>query len=410
MYSGSKTSREGAEETPANRPGPPRLLYSFPHVLDRPGIANTALNQVTSLARLGVPITLFCASVGNATLPSTVTVHETLSLKGNRIPHRAIGVQRAYSYHDWVVSKWLAKNATSIDLVHAWPRGCLRTLMTARTFGIPGLREAPNPHTASAFRENAAAAADAGTIVSKQDSHAALRGVLRRETAEFDAAKYILVPSDYCRNEFIGEGIAREKLLQHRYGCDIAIFDNPRPDSKEDKTFRAVFVGSGGPRKGLHVALAAWKQASLQDASLVVAGTLDSEYARSLHDYLQMDTVEHIGFVADVAGLMAQSDVLMLPSWTEGSALVTFEAQASGCVPLVSVASGALGLPGRDYLSHSVGDSDSLAQQLAELATNRGRLAELSQHCISQRDNLTWDQAAARLLDCYETAVATCRT
>ena len=39
---------------------------------------------------------------------------------------------------------------------------------------------------------------------------------------------------------------------------------------------------------------------------------------------------------------LARADVLLLPSLEEGSALVTYEAQVAGCVPLVSTAAGAL--------------------------------------------------------------------
>jgi hypothetical protein len=48
------------------------------------------------------------------------------------------------------------------------------------------------------------------------------------------------------------------------------------------------------------------------------------------------------GYLADVSGEMRNPDVLVLPSIEEDSALVTYDARASGCVLLVSDAAGAM--------------------------------------------------------------------
>jgi D-inositol-3-phosphate glycosyltransferase len=116
--------------------------------------------------------------------------------------------------------------------------------------------------------------------------------------------------------------------------------------------------------------------------------------------------VRTVGFIDDVPRFLLEADVLVLPSWTEGSALVTIEAQASGCVPLVSEASGALGRPGVDYLVHPVGAAEVLAAQLRQLAGDPARLAALSAHATSRREFHSWDAAAQSLLGCYRTAIA----
>jgi D-inositol-3-phosphate glycosyltransferase len=379
-----------------------RILYSFPHSLDRPGIALTARQQVLGLARLGVEVELFVTSAGSLRLPPGVRVHTTMSVRGVRLPHRAIGVQRAYDYHDAVVARWLARNGAGIDLVHAWPRGSLRTLRSARAAGIPALRESPNPHTASVIRQSERAAADAGVPLPPAHSHAANDAVLARERSEYAAASAVLVPSDYARDEFLAEGFPAATLLQHRYGCDLADFPcRVGPDAGADRAFRAVFVGRGDPTKGLHVALEAWRIADLPNAEFLIAGALQPDYAATLTDLLSLPSVTTLGFVTDVAALLRSADVLLLPTWTEGSALVTFEAAASGCVPLVSSAAGALGTHGADFLEHPVGDRSVLAAQLARLAADPGLLARLSAHASSRREFLSWDRAGEVLLERY---------
>lgn len=386
-----------------------RILYSFPHSLDRPGIALTARQQVLGLARLGVQVELFVTSVGALSMPRNVRVHTTLSRGVLRVPHRAIGVQRAYDYHDAVVAAWLSRHGAGIDLVHAWPRGCLRTLTAARTLGLAALRESPNPHTASVIRQSELAARDAGVPLPAAHSHAANAAVLAREVREYAAASAVLVPSDYARGEFLAEGFPERNLLQHRYGCDLASFPARVSPGSPARPFRAVFVGRGDPTKGLHVALEAWRGAALPDAELLIAGALQPDYATALAGLLAQPTVTALGFVTDVPGLLRSADVLLLPTWTEGSALVTLEAEASGCVPLVSTAAGPIGTRGVDYLEHPVGDRAALAGQLVRLSSDAVMLAGMSAHGTARREFLSWDRAGEALLERYGDAAALSR-
>lgn len=386
-------------------PGVPRVLYSFPHAIDRPGIAHTALQQVRGLAARGVEVTLFCTSVGSAVLPPSVEIHQTMVVGRRRVPHRAVGVQRAYAWHDRWVSRWLSRNSDRVDVVHTWPRGCLATLSACWRLGVPGLRESPNPHTASVQRESANAADDAGIALPPGHSHAPDEVVLAREWSEYGAAWRILVPSEYAYGQFVEEGTDPVRLLRHRYGCDLDRFparNLPRPDSRP---FTAVFLGRGDPTKGLHTALSAWQKAAIDGGVITVAGSIQPDYRRSLASRLDAPGVRSVGFVENPSALLREADVLLLPTWTEGSALVVFEAQASGCVPLVSVASGAFGQPGLDYLQHDVGDVATLTAQIIRLATSPEKLAALSARGTERRPELSWDAAATELAKCYAQAV-----
>jgi glycosyltransferase involved in cell wall biosynthesis len=380
------------------------VLYSFPYPLDRPGVAHTAVNQIRGLASLGVRVTVFCASRGRARLPASVEVHETLVVAGRRVPHRALGVQRACTLHDRIVARRIARHPDRPALVHAWPRGCLHTLRACTDAGVVGLRESPNPHTASVQGESLRAAEHAGVPLPPTHSHAPDPSVLRRERLEYEAASRILVPSEYAQAAFVAEGVSEAMLLRHRYGCDLDRFPPREAVRPADRPFTAAFVGRGDPTKGLHVALAAWHRAEV-DGVLLVAGSIEPRYDASLASQLRSPSVERLGFVGDVGALMRRADVLLLPTWTEGSALVTYEAQASGCVPLVSSASGALGEAGVDFLEHPVGDVEALAAHIRDLAGHPARLATLSARGTAQRGALSWTSAAQALVACYEDAL-----
>jgi D-inositol-3-phosphate glycosyltransferase len=103
---------------------------------------------------------------------------------------------------------------------------------------------------------------------------------------------------------------------------------------------------------------------------------------------------------------MRAADVLLLPSLNEGSALVTYEAQASGCVLLVSDATGAPAEHMVHGLVHPAGDETALAEHLRLLTTDRDLLARLRGDVIAGRDRLSWDAAAGGLADAYGAAIA----
>lgn len=387
----------------------PRILYSFPHPLGGPGINNTAWQQINAIAALGAEVTVYCTSLRQP-LPPNVSVVETLVVHRRRIPHRAIGLQRAYSYHDLRVALVLRANGGRFDVVHAWPRACLRTVAAARAAGVASLRELPNAHTAQTFRDAATAGQAVGVELPRGASHRFDRRRLQMEEAEFAASDFLLAPSEYVAVSFLRAGITASKLLRHRYGFDPALF--PTPDLRSsDRTFTAVFVGRGEPAKGLHIALEAWRQSGLgQQGKFLIVGSLLESYRARLGGMLSLPGVQLCGFVDDVGTLMRQADVLLLPSFTEGSALVTYEAMASGAVPLVSTASGAPALDGVDGLFHEVGDVLTLATQLRDLNENRESLALLRQAALARRDELTWKASGEVLLRQYAYAATQVRT
>ena len=68
---------------------------------------------------------------------------------------------------------------------------------------------------------------------------------------------------------------------------------------------------------------------------------------------------------------MRDADVLVLPSLTEGSALVTYEAQAAGCALLVSEAAGAPCEHRREGLVHAPGDVAALTEHFRRVDSDR---------------------------------------
>ena len=97
---------------------------------------------------------------------------------------------------------------------------------------------------------------------------------------------------------------------------------------------------------------------------------------------------------------------MVVPSLAEGSALVTYEARACGCVLLVSDASGAICEHTKDGLVHKAGDVNTLSEHIKLLASDFKFLDILRANSLAGLPDLTWDKAAQVLAQIYRRCLA----
>lgn len=162
-----------------------------------------------------------------------------------------------------------------------------------------------------------------------------LRDTLREE-AIYAAADAITVPSSVARRSFLAMGVPADKVHFIPYGVRLENFtpaDSPPPAN----LFHVLFAGSVGLRKGVPYLLEAFAAVRHPHKHLTVAGALQPEL-RPLLARLPTASVTFTGPVAqpELARLMRQSHLLVLPSIEEGLALVQAQALACGCPVLCS--------------------------------------------------------------------------
>jgi len=379
-----------------------RVLYSFPHKLGADRICTTAWYQVYGLAREGAEVLVFPGSLSRA-LPKGIVVNPTLAWGGMRIPYKLLGSMRAFSLHDYIVSHRLEKLAGQIDIVHTWPLGALQTLKTANRLGIPTVLERPNAHTRFAYEVVQKECARLGIVLPPDHEHSYKEDVLIKEEAEYKLATKLLCPSDFVARSFLDHGFAPEQLARHQYGFDDQIYYPERGEQHREKTgLVMLFVGGCAPRKGVHYALEAWlKSTACNEGKFMIAGEFVPGYSEKLSSMLSHPSVHVLGHRTDVSQLMRQSDILVLSSLEEGSALVTSEARGSGCVLLVSEAAGAICEHMKNALVHPVGDVSTLTQHINLLQKDRKLLQRLREASLLGVPEITWTAAGAKLLDVY---------
>src|SRR5208282_5218959 len=354
-----------------------RAVYSFPLRLGADRVCYTAWQQVNGLATAGADLLVFAASISRPVLPG-IRVSPTLARGMFRLPYRLVGTLRAVALHDWIVARRIEKLVGQIDIIHTWPLGALETLKTAARLGIPTVLERCNAHTRYAMEVVQNECERLGVSLPPDHEHAYNAWKLHKEEEEYELADRLLCPSDFVVKTLLDRGCRREKLARHQYGFDEkGYYPDVEPREKR-RGLTMLFVGVCAVRKGVHYALDAWlKSPASKDGTFLIAGEFLPEYEQKLASMLAHPSVSVLGHRKDVSELMRKSDILVLPSIEEGSALVTFEARGSGCVLLVSEAAGAVCKHMRDALVHQVGDVASLAEHLTLLHSNRALLENL---------------------------------
>ncbi|MBN9311276.1 glycosyltransferase family 4 protein [Devosia sp.] len=307
-----------------------RVLYSFPYRIGRTGVGHTAWQQVNHLARDGVSVVLYCGKV-ERDLPPSVEVHENLVLGRLKLPMRLLGPMGTPLLHDLEVARYLRATGKVPDLVHGWPLGSAHTFSAAAKRRVPTVLENCNSHIRNIV-ETLQPEYDRLGLRQRPRFLRDVRWVARHEV-EYQRADFLACPSDFVADTFLARGYLEAKLLRTQYGCDDAAMVRGAQDT--DPGFKALFLGHGEPRKGLHHLLQAWGRASLPSGSqLSIAGSIEPNYMQVIQSLAANEGVTFEGFVTEPARLLRQSHVLVVPSLEEGSALVTYEARtAASCSP-----------------------------------------------------------------------------
>ncbi len=158
------------------------------------------------------------------------------------------------------------------------------------------------------------------------------------------------------------EGAAEEKV-RLIYNCaNPSFFDGEMVRRDGDGPVDFLAVGRLVPVKNHGNLLRAFRGVvdELDDVRLRIAGEgpLRDEMEAQIQALELEDHVELLGFRDDVKDLLRQSDVFLLPSWSEGCSISLVEALSSGIVPLGSTADGIGEVMGELGDAHQIAPDD----------------------------------------------------
>lgn len=385
---------------------PVRVLYSFPHKIGASGVNYAAWKLVKALHDTGAEVTVFPGVLHKA-LPEGVRVVPTLSRGKFRLPYKLFGWMRICKLHDRIVARRLRRMADQFDVVQCFPLGSLETIRTAKELGIPTFLERCNAHTGFAYEVVEQECRKLGITMPEGHAHAYNEAFLRREEQEYEATDYLFCPSEFVARTFEDRGYSRSKLARFQYGYDADAYTPAEPPCAGKPGLTVIFAAGCAPRKGLHYALDAWiKSKASEHGRFLIAGEFIPGYAELLAKQLAHPSVSVLGYRNDMPDLMRGSDVLVLPSIEEGSALVTYDARGSGCVLLVSDSTGAMCEHEVNALVHQTGDVETLTSHFDRVHEDRALLARLRAASLETAADLTWEASGRAMMAAYQNAFA----
>jgi len=200
------------------------------------------------------------------------------------------------------------------------------------------------------------------------------------------AVERFFAPSAFLRERFLEWGIAAERIYHVPNGIEL---ERP-PDGGQrqpGQPLRVAFLGTLAAHKAPHLLLDAWAELAPEQRAgarltLYGPGQQSTEYVSKLRARAEGLGVPMPGALARdaVPQLWRELDLLVIPSiWYENAPLTILEARAASTAVLVSDLGGMAEMvqEGVTGWRFPVGDAHALAQKLAELIRDPGRLDSL---------------------------------
>ena len=321
-----------------------------------------------------------------------------------------------FLWQDRGFDRWAGAHLETCDFIHGIPGQCLHIFRAAKKIGI---RTVLN-HATGPVR-------DWVKIMEPEYARAGLKltaacpydaDYFRREDKEYALADFHCAASTVVREQLLARGIEPARIWLVPYGADSQIFHRGLPlqrragpaegqplsplaagAASHGASFRIVFAGQVGLRKGLRTFLEALTLAARTDWRAEFFGAVLGEARGDLDAYRGATPLTFHGAVSQhkLADAFRAGSVLVLPSLEEGFGLVVPQALSCGCPAIVTDRVGA-----KDLVRHrdngsifKTNDASALAAELCWWAENPRRTSEV----------IGWKQPAEILLSASRAAL-----
>jgi glycosyltransferase involved in cell wall biosynthesis len=222
---------------------------------------------------------------------------------------------------------------------------------------------------------------------------------------EWQLADVILCPSEYVRTSIAAVNGPVDKCQVVPYGVDSSEFsqaDSLDHEQISGQPLRVLYVGSVGVMKGIVYLLKAMSKLSDIPVQCRIVGAW-----RVNPHVLKSHTPENVELVGPVPRVrIAQeyknADVFCLPSLSEGSATVVYEALAAGLPVVTTHHSGTIVRDEVEGFIVPIRDPDAIAESLCQLASDRSLLASMSEAAYARSAYGSLDTYGSRLLEALE--------
>jgi len=297
-----------------------------------------------------------------------------------------------------VFDDWVSRTLEPCDIFHSLSRYALAAGRRAKALGAKFVCEVGSSHILSQLEMLELAHSAAGLRPEGLPPHG-----VKRELSEYDLADKIVVLSKSSERSFLEKGVPASKVVCIPLGVDFSRFN--RPQNKASETFRVLFVGHVGVRKGALNLAKAFRALNLKNSELLFIGTVDPRVGKSISD-LGGDNIKLVGPVpnGELSQYYSSASVFVLPSFEDGFGMVTLEALSCGCPVIVSKHAGSADVvkDGENGYIFDPTSIDQLKEKLSNLSQNRELLEEMGNNALNIRNSdMTWERHSIQVREMY---------
>jgi len=376
-----------------------KVNYSVGTTLGGTGIGNTAYQAVLGIQKAGCLNKVYCLNSKNVKIPKDKI--KSLGPLIYLLWYPLKGIQRyiikrfnPYAILDKVYDILTSWRIGKSDIFHSWLGHSKRSMEMVRKLGAITIVECASsfPSTQRKLVQEEYNKWGEQTLVSSNKQ-------IKEAIHELYKSDYVTIPSDFVEKSFIENGFPKEKLIKIPFGIDLKKFNTKK--EKKDNKFRAIFVGSVQLRKGIQYLLQAWEELKLKDAELIIVGRVWGDAENIVSKYRKNKTIKFIGF-AEPKKYYSKSDVFVFPSIEEGSALVTYEAMASGLPLITTFNSGSIARNGKEGFILPIRDIKTLKAKIKYMYDNPKKAIQMGVAARKHVENFTWERYGENLVKAYE--------
>ena len=223
--------------------------------------------------------------------------------------------------------------------------------------------------------------------------------IYNRHIESLKYADFIISPSEFTKNTFVDRGFDKEKIFVVPIGTDLKITTKKTHNQK----LQFLFVANAMLTKGLQYLIEAWKNCKIDDAELVICGSIPPETEKIVMDDIKrIQNIKYIGFVSNLTDYYQSASVFILPSILEGMPRVVADAMTFELPVITTSISGPQIKNGFNGIIVPNRDINSLKDAIMHFYNNREEITKMGKNAANTVKNLTWENFSKELADVFE--------
>lgn len=234
--------------------------------------------------------------------------------------------------------------------------------------------------------------------IEKQESLESVEKGVRRDFEKWLLSDLILVPSNFVLERVVKLGGKAEKIDIVPYGIDANWFYYQSIPKKG----KILFVGSVGLRKGNHYLAEATN--ILKKRGVKCEVRVVGPYNQETIQQPEFQGPTYIGQVPryEVIKEFLEADIFVMPTLSEGCALVHLEAMACGVPVITTPNCGSVVRDREEGFIVPIRDAPTLADRMEQLLTDDNLRNQMSQKARERAKEFSWDKYLERLLEAFK--------